>query len=1009
MKILKRLLPAIMLVLFGLSAFAQQLTVTGVVKGTNGLPLNGATVNVKGATTSAQTDETGKFSITASKGQTLIVTYVGYSSAEIKITDEKSVSISLEESSGGLVDVVVIGYQTIRKKDLTSAATVIDPKLITRTTSTTVAEAIQGLAPGVSVRSGGQPGQESVIEIRGIGNLRSNNPLYVIDGLISYGNRDFNVNDIESVQILKDAAAAAIYGADAANGVVIITTKKGKEGPMRLNFSAKYGMQQIPKRWDLMDATEFAAANKIAYQNAGLPPLPSVSTAFNPAINTDWQDAIMQNGSMQEYNVDLSGGIKNATYLISGNYFKNNGTIAGTSFDRFQFRVNTEGKRGIFTIGQNLSLTNAHNDLMEGNPFIDMVRMLPVIAVQADNLKNPLSNPDGYGYGSNDAYTFGTNPVAINKLNQRDQYNFRIRGNAYAEIKPLKWIGYKFNVGIESSFDHFKHFRKPGSWTFNQPVDPSFLYENRGQFLAKLFEHTVDFNKSFNKHSINGVAGYRQRIVTYQQTGGSKDNYLQNSNGSYYTVLNAGTTNAQVSGFDDKFVQLSMFGRVNYNYNDRYLLSATFARNADSRFGKNFRWGNFPGLSAAWRISNEKFFNVSWINDLKLRASYGELGLSNLGSFDNTALINTFPLYIFGNSQTLQTGATQSLLANADLRWEKRKTTNIGTDVSLLNNRITITAEYYKSVSEDVLINAPIALTTGSAGSPLVNAASLENTGIELGITYRENRRKLKYDITANITTVKNKVTELGNLGVGKTYIPTGITRTQIGRSVGEWFVWQTDGLFQNQKEIDDHKVQPWAKPGDIRLTDTDNNGVLNDEDRTFTGSPWPKLQTGFVFNASYKRFTFNMIWYGVFGNKIFNSVRYWTDRFEDNGNYRRGIKPWTPQTPNTDFPRVAINNGGADLGILYNSRFETDRWIENGSYLRLRNLEIGYTVAEKLLGKIGFTNARVYVSGQNLVTFSKYLGLDPDITGNGILERGHDVGNYPASRIISFGLQCGF
>ncbi|GAA0560392.1 TonB-dependent receptor [Chitinophaga japonensis] len=979
--------------------------IQGRVTGPDGTPLVGVTVKVKGTTIGKLTDANGAFELNVPEDAVLECSYIGYETLEVPVNGRTSLSIVLQPSDKSLNEIVVIGYQSVKKKDLTGAVSVVNTQEAQRMTATTVGESIQGLAAGVNVRSGGRPGQESKIEIRGVGTLNNNDPLFVIDGLISYGNRDFNPADVESIQVLKDASAAAIYGANAANGVVIITTKKGKEGPLRVNFNAKYGIQQIPKRWDLTNNYEFAELNKTAYINGGRTPMASVSTEFDPSINTDWQDAVMRTGSYQDYGLDFSGGGKNTSYFISGNYFRNEGTIIGTSFDRISLRVNTEGSRGIFRIGENLSLTNAHEDQLQGNPFYDMVRMLPVIPLYNEN------NPGGYGYGSDDAYTFGTNPVAINNLIQSDQYNFRIRGNAYAELRPLQWLVYKFNLGVETSFDHYKSLRKEGSWTYNQPVDPSSLYENRAQFLSLLYEHTLNFDRQFGQHTLNGVLGVSQREVTYELTGAGKQHIAQYPAGRYFDQLNAGTTIQTVDGYKERFVTLSYLGRLNYDFADRYLLSLTFRRDGDSRFGEAHRWGNFPSVSGAWRLSKEAFFNVPWVSDLKLRASYGVLGnTSTIPEYARIPSLNLFPYAVFGVGQEIQPGATQTALVNQDIKWEEKRTFNAGVDASFFNNSLDVTAEYYRARTNDILVRLPIAGTTGNAGgNPFTNAASLRNSGVEVSITYRNNKSAFKYQVSGNFTTIKNEVLALGDLGAGRTYIATGLTRTEIGRSIGEWYVLKSNGIFQNQKEIDDYQVQPFAKPGDIRYVNVNGDEIIDNDDRTYVGSPWPKLQTGLSFGGSYKSFSFSLMLYGNFGNKLFNGVRSVMDRFDDNSNYRKGVKPWTEEDPNTDFPRIAYSN---ELGIQFNTRGDIDRWIEDGSYVRLRNVELGYTLPKAFLQRVGFTQARVYVSGQNLLTFTGYTGLDPDVVGNPdqqLLERGHDTGNYPASRIISFGIQCGF
>lgn len=768
---------------------------------------------------------------------------------------------------------------------------------------------------------------------------------------------------------------------------------------MKINFSTKYGVENIAKRWNLTNNVEFADLNRQAYINAGKAPESSVATAtFDPSVNTDWQSAVMKTGSKQEYNVDFSGGSPSGNYLVSANYFKNNGTIIGTSFDRIAVRVNTEGTKGIFSIGENISLTSTTRDMMEGNPFIDMVRMLPVIPVYDPK------NPGGYGYGSDAAYTFGTNPVALNNLIQDNQYFSTLRGNGFAQLKPFSWLTYKFNAAIEDRFDHFTSFRKSGSWTYNQPLDPAQFYENRANYLLQLYENTINFNHQFGKHSIDGVIGTSWRVDNNNFMSGSKQTYTPTSGGNYFTVLDAGGTNPQVAGNINRFTTFSYFGRLNYNYDDRYLLSGTFRNDADSRFGEKYRNGNFPSVSAAWRISKESFFKADWVTDLKLRGSYGVLGNSAIGAYDRLALISLFPTAVFGSGQNIQNGAIQLNGNNDNLKWEERKTLNFGFDASFFKGALTLSGEYYRANTSDVLIQLPLPLTAGFSGAaPFVNAANLQNKGFEFAATYSDRGKPFQYNISANIATVQNKVTYLPGI---VPYLSTGLTRVPVGQPIGEFYLLQTDGIFQNQAEVDNHATQPSAKPGDIRYVDINQDGKIDNNDRTAAGSPFPKFESGLQFSGSYKRFSISIQFYGIYGNKIFNSVRSTIDRFDDNSNYRSSVSPWTPTNTNTTFPRIAYSG---DLDIQYNTRGDSNRWLEDGSYLKLRNVEIGYLLPQTALKAIGFNNFKVYVSGQNLFTLTKYTGLDPDIVGNGLLERGVDSGNYPSTRLISIGLQAGF
>jgi TonB-dependent starch-binding outer membrane protein SusC len=985
--------------------------VSGRVLDETGSGLPGVNVLEKGTSNGTTTDMNGDFTLDVSgENSVLVFSFIGYETLEQTVGTQTSLSVTLNPDITQMEEIVVIGYQTIEKKDLTGAVSVVNAEHTRRLSVNTVAESLQGLAAGVTVRNTGSPGASAKIDIRGTGTFGANEPLYVIDGMLSTATPDFNPNDIETFQILKDASAAAIYGSRAANGVVIITTKKGRKGGMQVSASVRTGVQQFHKRWDLMNSQEFAELNRVAYQNSGLTPQTSVDAEFDPSIDTDWQEEVMRTGSIQDYNLTLSGGGESATYLISGNFFSNKGTIIDNSFDRANLRLNTTASRGRFRFEENLLLSYARTDLMEGNPFIDMVRMLPTMPVQGSRYI-AANNPEGWAIGDEVyANTFGTNTVAQQRLSQRNQHNYKLRGNAFAEVDIVEGLTYKFNVGMEASFDNFKGFRRPGVIRKGTPDVLATADENRAQFLSFLYENTVNYSRKIGSHSIAAVAGMSNQTFRHEQLYGQKQNLpISTGSGDYFTVLNQGN-NPTVGSFINEWAILGYFGRLNYAFADKYIFSGTIRRDADTRFGENYRWGTFSSASVAWRISEENFYDIPWLSDLKVRASYGELGNSEiLGPWQYYGTISPFPRAVFGVSETVYPGAINIRLANKDLRWEEKRTTDIGLDASLWEDKLTFTVDYFFTETRDVLTELPIPLTTGNAGgNPAVNAASLRNTGVEFTTTYFQRGKKFNWDLTLNLTRVRNKVLDLGNIGAGKTYIQLGDARTELGRAMGEWYVLKTDGIFQNQEEIDAHMIQPWASPGDIRYVDATGDGVLNvDTDRVYAGSPWPKLQAGLVWNGYYKNFTFSMQWYGVFGNTLYNRPRYWLDRFDENAAYRSDIDPWTEQDPNNHTPRIGISNG--DQGLQYNARPDTDRWLESGSYVRLRNVEIGYNIPNGTLSKLGVKNSRIYVSGQNLLTFTGYSGLDPDVTGVNIFERGLDNGQYPALRMYSVGIQLGF
>jgi TonB-linked SusC/RagA family outer membrane protein len=1000
--------------------------VTGTVKDASGGILPGVSVTIKGGGRSSITDASGKFSISVPENSTIVFSYIGFTTKEVPVGTNPVINVVLESSDTSLDQVVVIGYQTIRRRDVTGATSSINTANTERLVSRSLPESLQGQTPGVSVRNGGAPGQEAVVNIRGLATFGNASPLYVIDGMIADPNTTVSPNDIEDVQILKDASAAAIYGSRAGNGVILITTKKGKEGPAKINITSRYSISQVPKTYDMMDAAEYAATNTRAYQASGMAIQPGIAN-YNGAINTDWVDESLRTGAVQDYNASISGGGNGSKYLVSAGYFQDKGVLIAREFERASFRVNTESTKGRFKFGENLAFTSStskapfQGGAFAGNPWYDMFTSVPLIAVQ-DNSLISTNNPGGWGYGSNATInTFSRNQSAIANLTSVKSNFAKLLGNAFLDFKIIEGLNYRFNAGIETSFDKSKSLRKEGSWYQNQSPDFSQLSDNRSQFLNYLLEHTLNYNYTLGKHSINGVVGYTQQTTQTDNTFGSGIRLAQ-FGGDYFTTLTSTAGEGRTSsGTLYKNLLDSYLGRANYTYDNKYLLTLTFRADKDSRFSPQYRTGYFPSAALGWRISNEEFFKVDWISDLKLRGSYGALGVNTLSAYQYIGFLNQAPDAVFGSGQVTYPGAIQAKLASGDLRWEKKKTTNLGFDASLLDNKFTVNFDVFRSVSEDVLLGQPLPGYLGNLqGDPIVNIGSIENKGLELNLGYNPQLEgEFKWDIAANISTVENKVLELGNLGIDletglpKNYIQSGNTRTQVGRSIGEYYVLKTNGIFQNQDEINAHKAQSaYAKPGDIRYVNTIDDGTnddINDKDRVFAGSPFPKFTTGLQFNSRYKDFTFSLQVYGAFGQKLYNDVLRELDSY-GNSNYRRDINPWTPTNTDTSFPRLGYQFADNDRGINENARGNTDRWIENGSFFRLRNVELGYNLPAKLLTKASISNARLYVSGQNLFTLTKYKGLDPDVVGaNPNLEPGVDNGNYPSSRIISFGLSVGF
>lgn len=1006
-------------VVFAATAYSQDVTITGMVTDANSEPLVGVNVLVKGTTTGAITDIDGNFSVSGKKGSTLVFSYIGMLTQEV-VYKGTALRVVMKDDSKALEEVVVIGYQTVKKSDLTGAVAVVDTKEMKKSAAGTLVSQMQGLATGINVRSSGRAGEDASIEIRGVGSLSNNSPLWVIDGMITDPGVDFNPADAESIQILKDASAAAIYGSRAANGVIIVTTKKGTKGPMKVNVSVKETLEWSPK-FDLMNAAEYIKYNDIAYNEAIKDGIATVnSTQKHSQYDTNWQDEVLKTALVQDYNVSLSGGGDSGSYFVSAGYYNNDGVSYGNTFDRYSFRVNTQGKKGWFSFGENLAYSLTNTDPNQTNTYNDFLRMMPTIPIYDEN------NPGGYGYGDAAKYnTFGVNPIAREDLEYRHFRQNRLNGSLWLEFKPFEFLSYKFNGGIDLYFYENSWFRGEGNWTQNQEHRDPESQKARDNTYNMLIEHTLNFNKDFGKHHVDAVVGTTYQHHEWEGLWASRLNFPMTGNGDYFTVLNAGQSNQQNSNSISENAMISYLGRANYVYDDKYYLTATFRRDGTSRLAKENRWGNFPSFSGAWRISKEEFFDVPWINDLKIRGNWGRLGNSSIGDWDYIGTINQSIVTVFGGA--IVPGSTQVKLVNAGLVWETKETVNVGFDASFLNQRLTVSAEYYNSKTSDVLAETPIAISTGNqGGSPWKNAASLRNKGFEFTFGWKDQISGFKYSALLNVTTMDNEVLSLGRDGSERNFIDSGQARTEPGRSLAEFYLRKTDGIFRTQEEIDNYVTKgnhvpgpnedkvPAGTPimiegkrpqlGDVKYLDLNDDGQITDIDRDYCGSPWAKMQMSLVLNAEWKNFDFSMMWNGQFGNKIYNVSRWQGRLFADNSNYIRFEKGEEPYqvNPNSNTPRIIY-------GDFRNSR-DADRFLENGSYFRMKNISIGYNFKQKWLTNLGVEKLRLFATGSNLITITGYSGLDPDFKGaNSVWNSGTDSFAYPNTRSVMFGLDLTF
>mgnify|MGYP001011707939 CR=1 FL=1 len=906
---------------------AQNKTIRGTIVDSFSEPIIGASAHVKGTYTGTISDLNGNYTLeNVPEDAVITFSYIGMIPQEIAVKGKNVINVQLKDDVQKLEEVVVIGYGSAKAKDLTSPITVVKGEALLSTPASSPMAAMQGKVAGVNVTNSGTPGEGPKVAIRGKGSFSNSSPLYVVDGMFYDDINFLNSNDIQDMSVLKDASAAAIYGSRAANGVIIVTTKKGTKGPMKVNVSVKETLEWSPK-FDLMNAAEYIKYNDIAYNEAIKDGIATVnSTQKHSQYDTNWQDEVLKTALVQDYNVSLSGGGDSGSYFVSAGYYNNDGVSYGNTFDRYSFRVNTQGKKGWFSFGENLAYSLTNTDPNQTNTYNDFLRMMPTIPIYDEN------NPGGYGYGDAAKYnTFGVNPIAREDLEYRHFRQNRLNGSLWLEFKPFEFLSYKFNGGIDLYFYENSWFRGEGNWTQNQEHRDPESQKARDNTYNMLIEHTLNFNKDFGKHHVDAVVGTTYQHHEWEGLWASRLNFPMLGNGDYLTVLNAGQSNQQNSNSISENAMISYLGRANYIYDDKYYLTATFRRDGTSRLAKENRWGNFPSFSGAWRISKEEFFDVPWINDLKIRGNWGRLGNSSIGDWDYIGTINQSIVTVFGGA--IVPGSTQVKLVNAGLVWETKETVNVGFDASFLNQRLTVSAEYYNSKTSDVLAETPIAISTGNqGGSPWKNAASLRNKGFEFTLGWKDQISDFKYSALLNVTTMDNEVLSLGRDGTNRDYIDSGQARTKPGRSLAEFYLRKTDGIFKTQEQIDNYVTSTGTpimiegkRPqlGDVKYLDLNDDGEITDADRGYCGSPWAKMQMSLVFNAEWKNFDFSMMWNGQFGNKIYNVSRWQGRLFADNSNYirfKKGEEPYQVN-PNSNTPRIIY-------GDFRNSR-DADRFLE--------------------------------------------------------------------------------
>ncbi|HET6995436.1 MAG TPA: TonB-dependent receptor [Chitinophagaceae bacterium] len=998
------------------SAIAQQ-TVTGQVKDKDGNPLAAATVAVKNKKVNTVTDADGRFTVVASPGDILHVSSIGYGDVEVKLGNQATIVIELTIKVSSMEDVIVVGYGSQKKKDLTGSIVNINTNETKKYSTSDISQLLQGRATGVEVNSDGQPGAVPSVRIRGYSTFGNAQPFYVVDGVPGVTIRDFSPNDIESITVLKDASAGAIYGANSANGVIIITTKQGRKNTaMQVEYNGYYGWDKVWQILDVTDRVQYQTLSNESRTNAGLPLFPANNPAdprFVNNINTDWQKEGLKTGNRQNHNISMSGGGANSTYNVSLDYFDNKGTYVGNgpTYTRYTARVNTSAEKGIFKMGESFNYTHSHensltfrDDILLGGipPLIgSLVVAIPTMPVY------DAANLGGYG-GSNSEFNGANslNGIGINNILTNYVDVDRTFGNIYGELRFLKLT--RQDIRFRTSLSYDKTTIRDFIWQpafflgkfFSQDI--ARLNDNSRVFTNSAIENTLTYDKIIHKHVLTVLLGQSYR----QGNSLLRESHAEGFTMPYYPEISNGTTKS-AKGAEFKNTLVSFFGRINYSYDDRYLLIATIRRDGSSRFSPDNKYGNFPSASAGWKISNEKFWKVSKsiVTSLKLRGSYGLLGNQNIGDYLYFGSINSGVVYTFDGVRVV--GGLQTQIASPNVKWESKATTNIGFDGSFLNGALDLSAEYYSAKSEDILVNLPIPASVGYTNSnPVANAASLKNSGIEISAAYHKTRGKFTFDISANFSTLKNEVVGLGGheepiYGVG--------AKTELGGIVGEHYGFVYEGIFQTQAEIAAHATQFGAalKPGDVKYKDISGplgkpDGVVNEAyDRTYLGSGIPKYYYGLSFTAAYRRFDLIVFVSGAANFKI--NSRLYRDLHHSAGslNYSTDmLNRWTPSNTNTNIPRL----NDADV----NNFKDSDRpgWLQSGTYLRINTVSIGYNFPGDIIK--GLSKSRVFVTGQNLYTFQKYTSYNPDFT-SGVFNPGFDFGSYPKPRTLMVGVQLIF
>lgn len=1013
----------------------QAKQIHGAVTDESNSPLPGVSIFIKGKQVGTTTDFDGQYSIEASEGDILVFSYLGMKTSEVVVGSQEVINIALAEDTNTLDEIMVVGYSSKRKGDVAGSISSVSGAELNQTRSENFTQALQGRAAGVYVKSNsGQPGGAVSVRVRGIGGVNNSDPLYIIDGVQMGGvGKDdnsnplasINSNDIESIDILKDAASAAIYGARAANGVVIITTKRGKSGAPKFDYRGSFGVQNMsnPNNFTLLNANQYANVVNQTLIGDGSSPIfggsdPAYPSDLFPSpeslgAGTDWLDAItVDNATVQEHQIAVSGGSDKNTYYLSLNYTDQNGIISNTYFKRYSIRVNTDNKvSNAITIGNSLMVSNSKSNntkaFRDGETGVlnNALTMAPTI---------PVYNEDGSFSGQpHPFYPPKRNPVSELENNIDSNINTTIIGNVYGDVKFGKGISFKTNFSVNLQYNTGEKFQPTYSeGTLSKSV--SEVGASSSDLYSWIWNNVLSYKLDLNDHHLSALAGTEAIENTYNILSGTST-YTDDS---IRIVSSQGSETSSVDQYKAGSSLISYFGNISYNYDGKYYIDGNIRKDGSSKFGSNNRWGVFPSVSAAWRISGEEFFpEEGKVNDLKIRASYGEVGNDKIGDFTYIAgLKNVF--YGFGDVTGVFTnGLAVDALSNPNLKWETSKQINVGFDISMFDYKLTIGADYFKTDVTDMLMPLPIPAITGINGSTDLillgsvtsNVGSLTNKGFELEASWNDTVGEFTYSVGVNLTTFDNEVTDIGNNDQlwGQGIQGENVSRTVVGGGLGEFYGYEVDGIFQNQAEVDAAAVQnPNTAPGDYRYKDLNGDNVIDADDRTTIGSPIPDFTYGVTFNLEYKDFNLGMLWSGTQGNEIFNANRI---DLEASGrtNFNKSntvLNSWDgPGTSNTIARRIASDPN--------QNRRVSSVFVEDGSYFALRNLKVGYSIPKDAISKVGLTNAELYLSSQNLLMFTQYSGFDPEVgnAGGSNLNAGIDNDLYPHASTVTFGVNLSF